>query len=442
MNKKQKSNSVALDLVLDEISSIKSETRSFNKLLKSLKVVDTTGEFYLYTNGSLLIVGSLMETVEEQYRKALVLNALFQMKNKCYRRILSYDGYPNAAAAMYASIMESTQYVYAYYKRLQVRGKKIPDWVVRGLEVEHTFGTRKGTFPSAIENAIEYMTGTYLYNMNMYLPLYVMLPADLYCFNGNRDSVDLYKMLYYNVSEVAPSSMGGWDQLITLKRPSDFMAQFGEAIKTINGSADDYTLIEYEGISQITPDKDSFIMEEIQLESEHSLNASDLGGSDFGFQAGATDFSFSRINKRLSGEFVMPGTVGSQTRTAIIADISGSMTQSDYAKLLYAIKCVVESIDNVDLYWCNDRVVKSQRGVDMKDVLDGFCTSTGGTSMLSCIDYILDTGEFYSTFVVITDGGTKLDSFKHLIDRSIKINLLLTNPGVPAPPELNPVIIL
>lgn len=162
----------------------------------------------------------------------------------------------------------------------------------------------------------------------------------------------------------------------------------------------------------------------------------------FGFDDGATDYSYQNIDRRYStDEAMIAGTVGSYNKIAFIFDVSGSMEFYDYSKLAVGLKAVLNEYDSVDLFSANTRVEKYFFDVtlqNMNDCLRQFGLG-GSTDMLRVSKDVIRLGrennKRYTHIYIFTDGGTSYDDLS--VFEEGNIFLYITDPRVQPPVGIN-----
>lgn len=162
----------------------------------------------------------------------------------------------------------------------------------------------------------------------------------------------------------------------------------------------------------------------------------------FGYDDGATDYSYQNIDRRYStDEAMIAGTVGSYNKIAFIFDVSGSMEFYDYSKLTVGLKAVLNEYDSVDLFSANDRVSKYFFDVTLQNMND--CLKQlylgGSTDMLRVSRDVIRIGrennKRYTHIYVFTDGGTSYDDLAVFLEGNIF--LYITDPRVQPPVGIN-----
>lgn len=121
---------------------------------------------------------------------------------------------------------------------------------------------------------------------------------------------------------------------------------------------------------------------------------------------GRTDYSFARPNRRNAGELILPGTIQPVPNVAVVADTSGSMSQSDLSKIVLAeLRGICRAIGrgtvtflDVDAEVHGVQRIQTERQAQLR--------GGGGTDMRVGIDRACELRPKPSLVVVLTDGGT------------------------------------
>ena len=112
------------------------------------------------------------------------------------------------------------------------------------------------------------------------------------------------------------------------------------------------------------------------------------------FSRGRADFSYTKLSRRFSPNFIRPGAVSPQPKISILADTSGSM-ENEGGKVLGEIKNICRKFGDVEIFSCDTEARKVGR---RKKFLGG-----GGTDLRAGLEKIPRETTFA---VVITDGET------------------------------------
>lgn len=144
---------------------------------------------------------------------------------------------------------------------------------------------------------------------------------------------------------------------------------------------------------------------------------------------GRSDYTYRRVNKRLSGEFIFPGMVKYEPSSMMGIDTSGSMTKKDLALVLSELEAIVKSaMKSKDKFkaFCVDAAATEPKTV--RSIKDLDLRGGGGTAMEMAIRSIelLPRKEHPDLFILATDGGTSWPAFKReMLKRKSKYRVVV-----------------
>jgi predicted metal-dependent peptidase len=123
---------------------------------------------------------------------------------------------------------------------------------------------------------------------------------------------------------------------------------------------------------------------------------------------GSTDYSYGRVNRRQAayGRVVMPSMVDNVPNILIIADTSGSMSESDLAEVMHQTKRILQSLDaltHVTVLAVDTMVHVAQTVYDAKQIK---LVGGGGTNMGTGIVHAGTVRPAPDIVIVMTDGYT------------------------------------
>ena len=133
---------------------------------------------------------------------------------------------------------------------------------------------------------------------------------------------------------------------------------------------------------------------------------------------GRQDYSYARVNRRMSGsKYIFPGMVQYVPTAMFGIDTSGSMSQSDYSATLPEVESIIKSVSksrqplrvfSVDTEISNVKTVNSVNKLDFK--------GGGGTEMSKAFVYVnsLSKKEKPDVFVLATDAGLFAEDWKNI----------------------------
>lgn len=159
----------------------------------------------------------------------------------------------------------------------------------------------------------------------------------------------------------------------------------------------------------------------------------------FGYNDGATDFSYQNIDKRYStDDAMMPGTVGAYNQVALIFDVSGSMGFIDYSKIALGVGKIIDHYGKIDLYAADDDITAICPDVDHYNLAESLrrMSGGGGTNMLRCakkvLQYASENNKRYTHVFVFTDGETSYYDLSVFVEANVI--LYITDPRI-CPPD-------
>lgn len=144
---------------------------------------------------------------------------------------------------------------------------------------------------------------------------------------------------------------------------------------------------------------------------------------------GRSDYTYRRVNKRLSGEFIFPGMVKYEPSSMMGIDTSGSMTKKDLALVLSELEAIVKSaMKSKDKFkaFCVDAAATEPKTV--RSIKDLDLRGGGGTAMEMAIKSIelLPRKDHPDLFILATDGGTSWPAFKReMLKRKSKYRVIV-----------------
>lgn len=144
---------------------------------------------------------------------------------------------------------------------------------------------------------------------------------------------------------------------------------------------------------------------------------------------GRSDYTYRRVNKRLSGEFIFPGMVKYEPSSMMGIDTSGSMTKKDLSLVLSELEAIVKSaMKSKDKFkaFCVDAAATAPKTV--RSIKDLDLRGGGGTAMEMAIRSIelLPRKDHPDLFILATDGGTSWPAFKReLLKRKTKYRVIV-----------------
>lgn len=144
---------------------------------------------------------------------------------------------------------------------------------------------------------------------------------------------------------------------------------------------------------------------------------------------GRSDYSYRRINRRTSGEFIFPGMVSYEPKVTIGIDTSGSMSKEELTLALIEVEEIAKKAlrrkDSLRVF-CVDSKVSKNVYVDSVRKLQLF--GGGGTDMSKAIEAleVLPKKSAPDVFVLVTDGGTDWGKFKKsLVNKTKKYKTVI-----------------
>ena len=170
-------------------------------------------------------------------------------------------------------------------------------------------------------------------------------------------------------------------------------------------------------INKLTPAKVDWRKQLSNYISKHRYNIA----------IGKNDYSYRRVNRRLNNDDIGPGMISYSPKICIGVDISGSMSEKDYLKVLTEIDEIIRhqskqiSIFAMDIEVSNIQTVSSIHQLKLPK-------NGGGTSLDCGFDYVknLPKHKRPDIFIVMTDGCNYWDNVKPYIVRDIKYIVVST----------------
>ncbi len=170
----------------------------------------------------------------------------------------------------------------------------------------------------------------------------------------------------------------------------------------------------------------------IDTQTEHSQSQS------FGYDDGATDFSYMNPDKRYStDEAMFAGSIGAYEQCAFIFDVSGSMGFIDYSKVVLGLEQMISHYGKVDLYPADTSVVGTHFDVTVADLYKILPSMNvgGGTDMLNVGKQVLEiaakNNRRYTHVFIFTDGGTSYNDLSIFTEANVL--LYICDPRVTPP---------
>jgi hypothetical protein len=162
----------------------------------------------------------------------------------------------------------------------------------------------------------------------------------------------------------------------------------------------------------------------------------------FGYEDGATDYSYQNIDRRYSTDDAMiAGTVGAFNKVAFIFDVSGSMNFYDYSKLAVGLKAVINEYNSLDLFAATTRVKEYIFDVDANNMNEAMrrLPLGGSTDMLKVSKDVIKIGrennKRYTHIFIFTDGETSYEDLTAFQEGNVF--LYITDPRVQPPVGIN-----
>lgn len=125
------------------------------------------------------------------------------------------------------------------------------------------------------------------------------------------------------------------------------------------------------------------------------------------------DFSFSKPNKKFR-EMLMPGLLKENIELVVHVDVSGSISDEDYAQFMAEVRSIALSHRNI-------KITLIQADTEIVDVCemirftDMNRKGSGGTSHRKVVDYVLKNKPHTRLFVTLTDGWSDIQDCFHLL---------------------------